>query len=177
VEAFNGRAALVTGAGRGIGLVVAQTLLTLLGAYIVGFGLFERLAPRRWVRRFQRSVNPWYLWWTGRALGWAVIETTGRRTGLSRLTPIGGRLRGGVYWAVAGDGLNSGFVRNITANHAVRIRVHGRWRTGRAAALPDDNARKRLLRLNPINSLFLLIASRDPVTIRIDLDTPSTRPS
>jgi deazaflavin-dependent oxidoreductase (nitroreductase family) len=148
----------------------AVVVVGLAVTYVVGVGLFERLAPRRWVRAFQRAVNPWYLWWSGRAHGWAVIETTGRRTGLPRLTPIGGRLRHDVYWAVASDGLDADFVRNLIAKPEVRLRVHGRWYTGQARVLPEDNVRRRLFHLNPFNSLFVLIAAKHPVTIRIDLD-------
>jgi deazaflavin-dependent oxidoreductase (nitroreductase family) len=139
-------------------------------AYTVTLGLFERLAPRSWVRSYQRAVNPVFRTWTGTALGWAIIETTGRRTGQPRHVPVGGRLRGDVYWTVAGDGRNSDFVKNIEADPRVRVRVHGSWRTGRAQVLPGDDARRRLLRLNPVNSVFVAIAAKDPLTIRIDLD-------
>jgi hypothetical protein len=47
--------------------------------------------------------------------------------------------------------------------------VHGQWKAGVAHICRDDNPRKRLLRLNPANSLFVAIGGRDAVTIRIDL--------
>ena len=144
-------------------------------AYVVGVGLFERLAPRRWVRAYQRAVNPLFRHWTGRAHGWAVIETTGRRSGLARQTPVGGRLVGdSTYWLVAGTGRASDYVRNIEADPRVRIRIHGRWREGEATLLPDDPARRRLFRLNPFNSAFLAVAARDPLTIRVDLTDDPT---
>jgi deazaflavin-dependent oxidoreductase (nitroreductase family) len=139
-------------------------------AYIVGVGLFERLAPRPWVRTYQRNVNRIFRSWAGRAHGFAVIETVGRRTGLPRHTPVGGRLRGSAFWCVAGDASHSDYVKNIEANPDVRVRIHGTWRTGHATVLHDDNARRRLARLNPINSIFVAIAARDPRTLRIDLD-------
>jgi hypothetical protein len=35
--------------------------------------------------------------------------------------------------------------------------------------LTDDNPRRRLLRLNPVNSAFIWMAGRDLVTVRVDL--------
>jgi deazaflavin-dependent oxidoreductase (nitroreductase family) len=150
-------------------MTATLVILIVVIVYIVGLALFERLAPRSWVRAYQRAANPFFRLWTGLALGWAVIETTGRRTGRPRQVPVGGRLRGSVFWAVAGDGRHSAFVLNIEANPLVRVRVHGRWRPGVAHVLTDDNARRRLRRLNPINGAFLMIAAKDPLTIRIDI--------
>lgn len=150
--------------------VVLVVILAVVAVDIIGVAVFERLAPRRWVRSYQRVVNPFYEAWTGLAFGWAVIETTGRRTGLPRRVPVGGRLRGNTYWCVAGDGAHSAFVKNIDADPRVRVRVHGRWRTGTAHLLPDDNPRKRLLHINPLNSVFVWIAGKNPLTIRIDLE-------
>jgi deazaflavin-dependent oxidoreductase (nitroreductase family) len=141
-----------------------------VAAYIVGVGLFERLGPRAWVRTYQRNANRLLRRWIGRAHGFGVIETVGRRSGRRHQTPVGGRLRGDRFWCVAGDASHSDFVRNIEENPRVRVRIHGAWREGTAVVLHDDRARRRLLRLNPINSAFLAIAARDPRTIRIDLD-------
>jgi deazaflavin-dependent oxidoreductase (nitroreductase family) len=151
-------------------LTVLVVVVVALLVYIVGLGLFERLAPRRWVRAYQRTVNPWFRWGAGFAFGFAVIETTGRRTRKARQIPVGGRLRCGVFWTVASDGRYSAWVRNIEANPRVRVRVHGRWRQGVAEVQPDDNPRRRLLRLNPVNSLFVLIAGKHPLSVRITLD-------
>ncbi len=150
-------------------------MLYVLGAlaiyfvYVVVMAMFERLAPRRWVRAYQRAVNPLFRLWAGVALGYAVIETTGRRTGLRRQTPVGGRLRGEAFWCVAVDGAASSWVVNVESDPHVRVKVHGRWRTGTAHLLHDDDARRRLWRLNPLNSLFVAIAARHPLTVRVDL--------
>ncbi len=145
-------------------------ILGLMITYTLGVGLFERLAPRTWVRSYQRTVNPFFRHWTGRAHGWAVLETVGRVTGRAHETPVGGRLIDGrTYWFVAGDAAHSDFVRNIEANPRVRLRVHGRWHEGIATPMPEDHARRRLLRLNPFNSAFVAIAARDPMTVRVDL--------
>jgi deazaflavin-dependent oxidoreductase (nitroreductase family) len=143
--------------------------VTIYLVYLVVTATFERLAPRRWVRAYQRAVNPFFRLCAGVALGFGVIETTGRRTGLRRQTPVGGRLRGDSFWCVAGDGAASSWVMNIESEPRVRVKVHGRWRTGTAHLLLGDDARRRLWRLNPLNSLFVGIAARDPLTVRIDL--------
>lgn len=132
--------------------------------------LFERLAPRPWVVAFRRAMNPLYVPWAGVAPGWAVIETVGRRSGRRRLTPVGGRLSGDRYWLVAIDGRQAQYVRNIESDPEVRVRVHGRWRAGNAALMSDDDPKRRLWRLNPVNSLFLwTYGGLDPLTVRIDL--------
>jgi deazaflavin-dependent oxidoreductase (nitroreductase family) len=136
---------------------------------IIGPAIFERLAPREWVRRYQRANMPLYRPAAGVTPGWAVIETTGRKSGEPRQTPVGGRLRGNTFWLVVGDRSGSQYVKNIEANPNVRVRIHGRWRLGTARLLPDDNCRRRLLSMNPVNSLFIGIAGRDPATMRIDL--------
>nr|CRL67245.1 deazaflavin-dependent nitroreductase family protein [Mycolicibacterium malmesburyense] len=157
--------------------VVRRSMITLariwtLGsiAYVIGAGLFERLAPRPWVHAYQRIANPAFRRIAGYAHGWAVIETTGRKTGRKRQTPVGGRLVADrTYWLVSGDWRYSSFVRNIEAGPRVRVKVHGRWRHGYATLLPTDPARRRLLMLNPFNSAFVAIAAKDPLTVRIDL--------
>jgi hypothetical protein len=52
----------------------------------------------------------------------------------------------------------------------VRVLRRGRWRTGVAHLLDDDDARRRLLRLNPLNSAFIRVAGTELLTIRIDLE-------
>lgn len=137
--------------------------------YVVVTATFERLAPRRWVRAYQRAMNPFFRVWAGLAPGFAVIETTGRRTGRPRQVPVGGRLRCNTFWCVAGDGTESSWVMNVESDPRVRVKVHGTWRTGTAHLLHDDDARRRLWTLNPFNSLFVGIAASDPLTVRIDL--------
>ena len=139
--------------------------------FYLGIAVFERLAPRRLVRRYQRLANPWYRPMAGVVPGWAVVETTGRKTGLPRQVPVGGRLQGDTYWLIAGDGRASAFVKNLEADPRVRVRVHGRWRPGTAHVVDDDDVRQRLLRMSPANSLFLLVANplSRMLTVRIDL--------
>ncbi len=141
-------------------------------AYYVGVALFERLAPRSVVRAYQRVNNRLMLPVLGWLPGWGVVETVGRRTGLRRQVPVGGRLTKGTFWLVAGDGRHSAFVKNLEANPRVRVRTRGRWHDGTARVVVDDNPRLRLLRTNPLNGLFVGLANprRDMLTVRVDLD-------
>ena len=99
-----------------------------------------------------------------------VLETTGRLSGKRRRTPIGGRLDGDVFWFVSMNGESSNYVRNIKANNAVRLRTHGRWRTGRAQLLPDDDARARNSTLSWVNRTANSALGTGLLTIRVDLD-------
>ncbi len=99
-----------------------------------------------------------------------LLETTGRRTGLPRRTPIGGRLDGQTFWMVSDHGEASNYVRNIKANNKVRVRVRGRWRTGTAVPLPEDDPRARLTRLPRFNSSLVRALGTDLLTVRVDLD-------
>ena len=145
--------------------------------YVIGSALFERLAPRRWVTAYQRATMPLYRPSAGLMPGWAVIETTGRKSGQPRQTPVGGRMRAHSFWLVTGERSRSQYVKNLEAEPVVRVRIHGRWRVGTAHVLDDDNPRRRLLTMSPLNSLFVGIAGTDLATIRIDLDTASMKPA
>jgi deazaflavin-dependent oxidoreductase (nitroreductase family) len=101
---------------------------------------------------------------------WSLLETTGRKSGLPRRNPVGNGLRGDTFWIVSEHGRSAGYVRNIEANPRVRIRVNGRWQTGKAHLLPDDDAKKRQRSLSPFNSALVRIMGTDLLTVRIDLD-------
>ena len=103
----------------------------------------------------------------------ALLETVGRRTGQPRQTPVGNGLAGNTFWLVAVHGSQADYVRNIRAEPAVRVKVAGRWRTGTATILPDDDAaaRSRQLPYQWDAAIGRLMATR-PVTIRIDLTEP-----
>jgi deazaflavin-dependent oxidoreductase (nitroreductase family) len=98
-----------------------------------------------------------------------LLETTGRKSGEPRRTPIGGRTVDNACWLVAEFGTNSQYVKNIEADPKVRVRVRGRWHTGTAHLLPDDDARARLRSLPKFNSAAVKTVGTDLLTIRIDL--------
>jgi deazaflavin-dependent oxidoreductase (nitroreductase family) len=121
---------------------------------------------REVVHRVQRLVvNP-----VGRQLPVTMLETTGRKTGQKRHTAVGGRVIDNQFWMVAEHGEHADYVRNIKANPAVRVRVGGRWRSGTAHLLPDDDAVQRLGNLPRLNSAVVRLMGSDLLTIRVDLD-------
>ncbi|WP_217145086.1 nitroreductase/quinone reductase family protein [Streptomyces sp. AC627_RSS907] len=122
----------------------------------------------RAVTAFQRRLNP-----VLRGLPTqTVLETTGRVSGLPRRTPVGGRLVGGSFWLVSEFGERSQYVRNIRADPRVRVRVRGRWHTGTAHVLPDDDPIARLRRLPRFNSLAVraMGVGTGLLTVRVDLE-------
>lgn len=121
---------------------------------------------RRLVHGTQRLlVNP-----VGRKLPLTMLETIGRKTGQPRRTAVGGRVIDNQFWMVSEHGERSHYVLNIKANPAVRVRVHGRWRTGTAHLMPDDDAKERLRSLPGLNSAVVRLMGSDLLTIRVDLD-------
>jgi deazaflavin-dependent oxidoreductase (nitroreductase family) len=98
-----------------------------------------------------------------------VLETTGRVSGLPRRTPVGGRRVGDSFWLVSEFGERSQYVRNIQADPRVRVRIRGRWHTGTAHLLPDDDPVARLRSLPRLNSAGVRAFGTDLLTVRVDL--------
>lgn len=99
-----------------------------------------------------------------------VLETTGRTSGLPRQTPVGGRRVGDAFWLVSEFGEKSQYVRNIKADPRVRVRIRGRWHTGTAQLLPDDDPVARLRSLPRFNSVAVRALGTRLLTVRVDLD-------
>ncbi len=131
---------------------------------------------KRDVARFvtNRLVNPIVRPLLERGIGdraWAILETTGRKSGSPRRTPMGNGLRGDHFWIVTEHGWAADYVKNIQADPRVRVRVRGAWRTGRANILPDDDPGRRLRWLRrPVNDSMLLAVGTQQLVIRVDLD-------
>lgn len=102
--------------------------------------------------------------------GQAVLETTGRRSGQPRRTPVGGRFEGSDFWLVSDHGPYSDYVRNIQADPRVRVQAGGRWYTGTAHLLPDDDPHQRLRKLPRFNSTMVRLLGTNHLTIRIVVD-------
>lgn len=135
-------------------------------------------------------INPAVVWLLRRGWGpptYALVQTTGRKSGRPILVPVANGLVGDTFWLLAGRGSDASFVRNIASNPRVRVLARpthlrdGRracWRDGTASALPDDDAWARHRRLGAgrpvyrLDGFFLrrLAAGRPPLTVRIDLD-------
>jgi deazaflavin-dependent oxidoreductase (nitroreductase family) len=144
-----------------------------------------------WERRFtNRVLNPAMVAMITHGFGpptYAVVETTGRKTGRKRLVPVASGLDGDTFWMISGLGERASYVHNMRADPKVRVRARPvrvrdglrmRWRTGTAHLLPDDDpvARHHLLGQGRpgyrLDGYFLrrLAADGRMLTIRIDLD-------
>jgi deazaflavin-dependent oxidoreductase (nitroreductase family) len=115
---------------------------------------------------FQRRFNPLMR----RLPLQTVLETTGRTSGLPRRTPVGGRRVGDSFWLVSEFGERSQYVRNLKADPRVRVRLRGRWHTGTAHLLPDDDPIARLRALRTLNSVAVRAVGAGLLTVRVDLD-------
>jgi len=112
--------------------------------------------------------------------GDALLETTGRRTGRARLTPVCDGADGDTFWLIAQRGQSADWVRNIEANPRVRVKFRAergvRWRTGAAHVVDGDDAGERRRRISEGDFLRRLCLSTagaigsSPLTVRIDLD-------
>lgn len=121
---------------------------------------------RRLVDAFHRIANPI----ARRVPSQALLETTGRISGQPRQTPVGGKVVGDTFWFVSMYGTRSNYVRNIEANNAVRLRIDGRWRSGKAHLLPNDDADARNSQMTWVNRTANSKLGTELLTIRVDLD-------
>lgn len=120
---------------------------------------------------------------------YALLETTGRRSGLPRQIPVANGLVGDTFWLIAALGERAQYVRNIHADPRVRVKVRParlrdgvamRWRSGTAHPMPDDDARRRHRDLGQgrpgyrLDGILLRALSAAGggrlLTVRIDLD-------
>jgi deazaflavin-dependent oxidoreductase (nitroreductase family) len=70
-----------------------------------------------------------------------LLETTGRRSGAARITPLArGPVDGNVLWLASVHGRRAAWVRNVEAEPQVRVKLSGRWHTGRATVVQYDEA-------------------------------------
>jgi deazaflavin-dependent oxidoreductase (nitroreductase family) len=98
-----------------------------------------------------------------------LLETTGRKSGQPRRTPVGGSRVGDQFWFVSEFGDKSQYIRNIKANPDVRVRINGRWHTGLAHLMPDDDPHERLKSLPQFNSFGVRTFGSNLLTVRVDL--------
>ena len=113
--------------------------------------------------------------------GYAFLETIGRKTGKPRRTPVGNGLVGKQFWIVAEHGQKAGYIRNISDNPHVRVKLRdglkARWYTGTARLLADDDPRERqrwLEKQRPSsasNAAAVRFFGTQLLTVQIDLDS------
>lgn len=120
---------------------------------------------------------------------YALLETTGRRSGRPRQLPVANGLQGDTFWLISALGQRAQYVRNLEANPRVRVKARPArlrdgwrmcWRTGTAHPLHEDDARARHRQLGrgrpgyrADGVLLLMLASLAGgrmLTVRIDLD-------
>lgn len=113
--------------------------------------------------------------------GYALLETTGRKSGKPRRTPVGDGRVGQQFWLIAEHGIKAGYVRNIERDPRVRLKLRqgftARWHTGTAHILPDDNPRERQrwlrdqLPSSAGNAWAVRLFGTQLLTVRIDVDS------
>lgn len=104
--------------------------------------------------------------------GHAIVETTGRKTGMRRRTVVGVQEVGDQLWIVAEQGRHAGYVRNIEAHPEVRVRLRGRWRKGAGTVVPSDDADARLRAFGRKRHAQLVrMFGTTLVSLRIDLES------
>jgi deazaflavin-dependent oxidoreductase (nitroreductase family) len=114
---------------------------------------------------------------------YALLETTGRKTGRTLRIPVANGLDGDTFWLISAHGRHAHYVRNLEARPRVRIGLRMgrslRWRSGTAHIMPDDDARARQRELGRgrlvyrLDAILLRALATDLTTIRIDLDPNS----
>jgi deazaflavin-dependent oxidoreductase (nitroreductase family) len=120
-----------------------------------------------------RVVNPVVRWAAVRGLAGssvALLETTGRKSGQKRITPVGNGLRGKEFWIITEHGWSSAYVKNMQADPRVRVKVGRKWMSGTAVILPDDDPYERMRRLKRANDVAVRLVGTEHLVIRVDLD-------
>ena len=105
----------------------------------------------------------------------ALLETTGRRTGRRRVTPVTNGLDGDRFWIVSEHGPRSSYVRNLLADSNVRVKVGRRWRRGEAHLVDEDPIAqlRQIAERNPrarANTGIVRKTGTDLAVVRIDLE-------
>ena len=126
------------------------------------------MSKEKAIRLFWRIVNPPVMLLAGFAPWWMMLETTGRRSGLTRRIPVAkGPMDGKTWWILAAHGRKALFVGNVEATPEVRVKHRGRWREGTATVHPMDPA--LLARFNFYARNANCAAAIDPLLVRIEL--------
>ena len=177
-------------------LIAGSSLISALVQTAIYAGLVVVTARSRRVkvviiRTFQRwTINPLMrlLLTIGvNPLGLAILETRGRNSGRLRRVPVGNGRKGDSFWIIAEHGLQANYVRNITADPLVRVRLRIGWRyrwvTGVATVLPHDDAlarQRRIIAWHPLralNAINVRVLGADLVTVHVHLVLDGSAPA
>ncbi len=98
---------------------------------------FRRLQVAVW--RVLKLPRLWYALGLGPVVGglMLLLTTTGRKTGLPRVTPLQYEEQDGVIYVASARGQQADWFRNILANPRVEIRVRARRFYGQAEPISD----------------------------------------
>ena len=121
------------------------------------------------LERFWKTINPLTRPLAGYAPWWVVVETTGRRSGIARRTPLANApLKGSVLSVLSVYGDSAAFVKNIAATPRVRVKRRGRWLDGSAELV--DASPEAVADLGLYARRVLIRIGSDPKIVRIAID-------
>jgi deazaflavin-dependent oxidoreductase (nitroreductase family) len=182
--------------GTSLALTIVWVLYLLGGSLVsaaVQSGVYVALLVLTWrsrrlkvlvVRTVQRwTVNPLMrllLAMGVNPLGVAILETTGRRSGRPRRTPVGNGRDGADFWIIAEHGFRANYVRNILREPRVRVRLRIGWRyrwvDGYATVRPADDPlarQRRIVAWHPLrmlNAVNVRVLGADLLVVHVRLD-------
>lgn len=128
------------------------------------------------VQRYLLNPPTKLVTWLGLLPGHTLLETTGRSTGRRRRVVVGTHVDHDRLWIVAEQGTHAGYVRNLSANPRVRVRIGRRWVDGTAQLVAEDDVRSRLDSFGmPMHARNVRRYGTELRTVRVDLDRTSVR--
>jgi hypothetical protein len=112
--------------------------------------------------------------------GLAILETRGHATGKIRRVPVGNGRQGDSFWIIAEHGTRAGYVRNISRDPHVRVRLRVglryRWVPGIATVCPDDDAlarQRKIIAWHPLralNAMTVRVFGADLLSVHVQLN-------
>ena len=96
------------------------------------------------------------------------LETTGRKSGQVRRTPLSAQFDDTGAWLISQHGARSGWAANVAANPNVRLRQGNKWHTGVAELRPDDDAVARARNYGKVGGKLTQAASTQPISVRVE---------
>ncbi|MBN2555243.1 MAG: nitroreductase family deazaflavin-dependent oxidoreductase [Anaerolineales bacterium] len=105
-------------------------------------------------------MKPWVMFWASRRTPLSrvllVLETTGRKSGLPRRTPLQYEQIAPDYYLGSARGSEADWVRNIRNNPAVRVGIGGVWMTARGELLATTDEIVAFLRIRLERNPFMV---------------------